>query len=98
MNSAMETQTMLTLGNSDYTLSAPVITHESVHQWYGDSVSPKDWRDVWMNEGMTMYLQWCFEADSSPKGITTIGSIVADNTRYVPSLIKEGGPPAARPA
>jgi aminopeptidase N len=94
MNSAMETQTMLTLGNSDYTLSAPVITHESVHQWYGDSVSPKDWRDVWMNEGMTMYLQWCFEADSSPKGITTIGSIVADNTRNLDALVRQGGPPA----
>jgi aminopeptidase N len=94
MNSAMETQTMLTLGDNQYTLSGPVVTHESIHQWYGDTVTPKDWRDVWMNEGMTMYLQWCFEADSSPKGITTIGSIVAENTKYVPSLIKQGGPPA----
>ena len=36
-----------------------------VHQWYGDEVTPDDWRDVWMNEGMAMYLQgvWQAEAD-----------------------------------
>jgi aminopeptidase N len=94
MNSAMETQTMLTLGSTEYTLSAPVITHESIHQWYGDTVSPKDWRDVWMNEGMTMYLQWCFQADTSPKGITTIDSLVEEGARNVGSLVKQGGPPA----
>ena len=94
MDSAMETQTMLTLGDNQYTLSPAVVTHESVHQWYGDTVTPKDWRDVWMNEGMTMYLQWCFQADTSPKGITTIGSIVEENKKYVASLVKEGGPPA----
>ena len=94
MNSAMETQTMLTLGNNEYTLSGPVITHESVHQWYGDTVTPTDWRDVWMNEGMTMYLQWCFQADSSPQGITTIGSLVEENARHVTSLVQQGGPPA----
>lgn len=94
MDSAMETETMLTIGDNQYTLSAPVITHESVHQWYGDTVSPDDWRDVWMNEGMTMYLQWSFEADTSPHGVTTIDGIVADNTRYLDTLVKQGGPPA----
>ena len=59
--SAMETQTMVTLGNTDYVLSAEVIAHELVHQWYGDQVSPADWRDVWLNEGMTMLLQWVYE-------------------------------------
>ena len=55
--SAMETQTMVTLGNTDYVLSPQVIAHELVHQWYGDQVSPADWRDVWLNEGMTMLMQ-----------------------------------------
>jgi aminopeptidase N len=54
--SAMETQTMVTYGNTFYTLSEQVVVHELVHQWYGDIVSPSDWRDVWMNEGMTLYL------------------------------------------
>ena len=59
--SAMETQTMVTLGNNDYVLSPQVIAHELVHQWYGDQVSPADWRDVWLNEGMTMLMQWVYE-------------------------------------
>jgi aminopeptidase N len=59
--SAMETQTMVTLGNNDYVLSPQVVAHEIVHQWYGDQVSPSDWRDVWLNEGMTMLLQWTYE-------------------------------------
>ncbi len=60
--SGMETQTMVTLGDNDYALSKPVIVHELIHHWYGNEVSPTDWRDMWMNEGMTMYLQAVYEA------------------------------------
>ena len=61
--SGMETQTLITLGDNDYVLSKPVLVHELVHQWYGDQTGPTDWRDVWMNEGMTMYLQAVWEAE-----------------------------------
>jgi aminopeptidase N len=54
--SAMETQSMVTLGTSPYTLSRDVIVHEIAHQWYGDTVTPNDWSDLWMNEGMATYL------------------------------------------
>jgi aminopeptidase N len=60
--SGMETQTMITLGTTEYTLSPSVVVHELIHQWYGDQVTPRDWRDVWMNEGMAMYLQVLWEA------------------------------------
>ncbi len=60
--SGMETQTMITLGDTAYTTSRPVVVHEMIHQWYGDQVTPDDWRDVWMNEGMAMYLQLVWEA------------------------------------
>jgi aminopeptidase N len=29
----------------------PVMVHELSHQWFGDSVSPARWSDVWLNEG-----------------------------------------------
>ncbi len=63
--SGMETQTLVTLGDDPYILSRPVILHELVHQWYGDLVTPTDWKDVWMNEGMTMYLQLVYESESA---------------------------------
>ena len=55
--SGMETQTMITLGETSYDTSEAVLVHEMAHQWYGDEITPDDWRDVWMNEGMAMYLQ-----------------------------------------
>jgi aminopeptidase N len=54
--SAMETQSTVTLGIGDYTLSRDVIVHELAHQWYGDEVTPGDWSDLWMSEGMATYL------------------------------------------
>ncbi|UFR01857.1 M1 family metallopeptidase [Streptomyces sp. Go40/10] len=28
-----------------------VMVHELSHQWFGDSVTPRSWSDVWLNEG-----------------------------------------------
>ncbi|MFE7414926.1 M1 family metallopeptidase [Streptomyces laurentii] len=35
-----------------------VVVHELAHQWYGDSVSVADWKDIWINEGFARYSQW----------------------------------------
>ncbi|NGN66838.1 M1 family metallopeptidase [Streptomyces sp. A7024] len=35
-----------------------VVVHEMAHQWYGDSVSVKGWKDIWVNEGFARYSQW----------------------------------------
>ncbi len=29
----------------------PTMVHELAHQWFGDSVSPWEWSDLWLNEG-----------------------------------------------
>ena len=31
--------------------SEPIMVHELAHQWFGDSVAPRSWSDVWLNEG-----------------------------------------------
>jgi aminopeptidase N len=90
-DSGMETQTMITLGDSSYATSPNVLVHEMAHQWYGDQVTPVDWRDVWMNEGMAMFLEgaWTAEADS-----TTIESVMDDWAEREPRLRSDYGPPA----
>ena len=57
--SAIETQTLVTMGNALTSRAAgvPALLHEYAHQWYGDVVTPDTWKDLWLNEGFAMYLQ-----------------------------------------
>jgi aminopeptidase N len=32
-----------------------LIAHEMAHQWWGDIVTCKDWRNIWLNEGFASY-------------------------------------------
>ncbi len=90
--SGMETQTMVTLGLSDYATSEPVLVHEAVHQWWGNQVTPRDWRDLWMNEGMTMYLQLFWESEH---GGPPLDERLAGLAAEAPELRADSGPPAA---
>ncbi len=60
-DSAMETQTMITMSRSAVGRSDAVLEHEMAHEWYGDSVTPLDWRALWLNEGWAMYMQQWYE-------------------------------------
>lgn len=66
---ALETQTRSVLSLD--ALRAPdgdqLLVHELAHQWFGDSVTPSTWADVWLNEGPAVYLQWSWaEAQGGP--------------------------------
>ncbi len=52
---ALETQTLSLFPVSYLAAPAdqrePTLVHELAHQWFGDSVAPRRWSDVWLNEG-----------------------------------------------
>jgi aminopeptidase N len=36
----------------------PIMVHELAHQWFGDSIAPERWSDVWLNEGHATWYQY----------------------------------------
>nr|WP_234335784.1 M1 family metallopeptidase [Streptomyces sp. NRRL S-1022] len=66
---ALETQT------KPYFEKAPdetLVVHELAHQWFGNSVTPRSWRDMWLNEGFATYAEWLWQED---QGDTTADEI-----------------------
>ncbi|WP_343245615.1 M1 family metallopeptidase [Streptomyces sp. SID4985] len=55
---ALETQTKPYFGESP---DEGLLVHELAHQWFGDSVTPRAWKDIWLSEGLASYAEWLWE-------------------------------------
>jgi aminopeptidase N len=64
---ALETQTLSLFDTGSFASDPdqldPVLVHELAHQWFGDSVAPANWSDVWQNEGHASYYEVHYAAE-----------------------------------
>lgn len=69
---ALENQTLSIFGSDLVTGRGTIdaiVAHELAHQWFGNSVSPSTWKDIWLNEGFATYAEWVWAAESGGPSI-----------------------------
>ncbi|MFF4144891.1 M1 family metallopeptidase [Streptomyces sp. NPDC001698] len=68
-----------------------IMVHELSHQWFGDSVSPRTWSDLWLNEGHATWYEALYADEKANRPLETRMKAAygaSDRWREV------GGPPA----
>jgi aminopeptidase N len=79
-------------GGTGPAVELPTLVHELSHQWFGDSVTPSSWQDMWLNEGFATYTTWLWqEHDGGPAVSRSAAAAFADPASWA-------FPPAAPPS
>ncbi|GGZ59902.1 zinc metalloprotease [Streptomyces subrutilus] len=69
-----------------------VMVHELAHQWFGDSVSPRSWSDLWLNEG---HATWYEALYADGLGTYSLERRMREAYQRSDQWRAAGGPPAA---
>ncbi|MEU2285590.1 M1 family metallopeptidase [Streptomyces sp. NPDC013178] len=95
----LETQTLSLFERGLFTGSSypkwyveSIMVHELAHQWFGNSVSPRSWSDLWLSEGHASWYEALYaeeKADHSLEKRMKAAYEASDRWRAA------GGPPAA---
>ncbi|MEU3549395.1 M1 family metallopeptidase [Streptomyces longwoodensis] len=95
----LETQTLSLFEREVFTNPAypawyveSIMVHELSHQWFGDSVSPRTWSDLWLNEGHATWYESLYAQEKGDRPMEArMKAAYGASDRWRAS----GGPPAA---
>lgn len=66
----LEAQGMSTFGanylSADWS-AVRLVAHELSHQWFGNSLTVGQWKDIWLHEGFACYAEWLWSQETGGK-------------------------------
>jgi aminopeptidase N len=78
-----------TATDDDYAAIEGVVAHEYFHNWTGDRVTCRDWFQLSLKEGLTVFRDQNFSADMRSRGVCRIGDVKALRMRQ---FVEDSGP------
>src|SRR5579864_8482835 len=78
-----------TATDDDYARIESVVAHEYFHNWTGDRITCRDWFQLSLKEGLTVFRDQSFSADMRSEGVCRIGDVRVLRMRQ---FVEDAGP------
>jgi aminopeptidase N len=82
-----------TATDNDYLAIEGVVAHEYFHNWTGNRITCRDWFQLSLKEGLTVFRDQCFSADMNSEAVQRIDDVEGLRSAQFP----EDGSPMAHP-
>src|SRR5258707_14945502 len=79
-----------TATDTDFERIEAVVAHEDFHNWTGNRITCRDWFQLCLKEGLTVFRDQEFFPDQRSRAVERIGGVRGPRP---PQFVEEAGPP-----